>query len=371
MICRHRSGILLLGLALASVGWAGSLADWPKGTSPEEVGHRVAENFLARPYQLFGPQRVIHYVETCTWLGALRFARNTGDEALHARLVARFDPLLGPARVLIPPALNVDYTVFGSVPLELGRETKDPRYLKIGLSLADQQWATPAEPGKLSPEAREAVAEGLSWHTRFWVDDMYMITMLQTQAYRATGERKYIDRAAAEAVVYLDKLQQANGLFYHAPDAPFFWGRGNGWFAAGMSELLTALPDDHPQRARILASYRKMMATLLATQGEEGMWHQLIDDPASGEESSCTGMFTFAFITGVKRGWLDEGLYGPAARRGWLAVVDRINPDGRVREVCSGLNKGTTRQHYIDAVRLVGDLHGQGPIMWCAAALVR
>jgi hypothetical protein len=31
---------------------------------------------------------------------------------------------------------------------------------------------------------------------------------------------------------YLDRLQQTNGLFFHAPDSPFYWSRGNGWVAA-------------------------------------------------------------------------------------------------------------------------------------------
>ena len=62
---------------------------------------------------------------------------------------------------------------------------------------------------------------------------MYMLTILQLQAYRATGDKKYLDRDANEMVAYLDKLQQPNGLFYHAPDVPFFWGRGDGWVAAG------------------------------------------------------------------------------------------------------------------------------------------
>ena len=90
-----------------------------------------------------------------------------------------------------------------------------------------------------------------------------MITAAQAQAYRATGDRKYIDRAAREMVVYLDELQKPNGLFYHAPDVPFFWGRGNGWMAAGMAELLRSLPQDSPQRPRIMEGYKLMMSSLL------------------------------------------------------------------------------------------------------------
>ena len=110
--------------------------------------------------------------------------------------------------------------------------------------------------------------DGLSGETRYWIDDMYMLTILQLEAYRATGDKKYLDRDASEMVAYLDKLQQPNGLFYHAPDVPFFWGRGDGWVAAGMAEMLRDLPADHPQRARIMKGYKLMMASLLAVPGQ-------------------------------------------------------------------------------------------------------
>ena len=96
---------------------------------------------------------------------------------------------------------------------------------------------------------------------------MFMITILQVEAYRATGDHKYIDRAANEMVAYLKKLQQPSGLFYHAPDVPFYWGRGNGWVAAGMTEMLLSLPQDNPNRSQILDGYRKMMAELLKYPG--------------------------------------------------------------------------------------------------------
>ena len=90
---------------------------------------------------------------------------------------------------------------------------------------------------RVVPESYYYYNNGYTWQTRMWIDDMYMISLLQAQAYRAINNRKYIDRAAKEMVLYLDSLQKPNGLFYHAPDAPFFWGRGNGLMAAGMTEL--------------------------------------------------------------------------------------------------------------------------------------
>jgi rhamnogalacturonyl hydrolase YesR len=194
---------------------------------------------------------------------------------------------------------------------------------------------------------------------------------VQAQAYRATGNRIYIDRAAKEMVLYLDRLQQPNGLFHHAPGVPYFWGRGDGWMAAGMSELLRSLPENHPQRPRILDGYRKMMATLLKVQGEVGMWRQLLDKPEAWPETSCTGMFTFAFVTGVKNGWLDAATYGPAARKAWLKLITYLNEQSEVREVCVGTNKKNDYQYYLDRPRAVGDLHGQAPILWSATALLR
>lgn len=69
------------------------------------------------------------------------------------------------------------------------------------------------------------------------------------------------------------------------PTPGFTWGRGNGWMAAGMSEILRAMPVDHPDRPRIMEGYKKMMATLLIHQAEDGMWRQVIDDPEFWKET--------------------------------------------------------------------------------------
>jgi rhamnogalacturonyl hydrolase YesR len=170
---------------------------------------------------------------------------------------------------------------------------------------------------------------------------------------------------------YLDKLQQPNGLFYHAPDVPFYWGRGDGWFAAGMSELLRSLPTDHPKRSRILDGYKKMMRSLVHFQEPDGMWHQLIDHPESFEETSSTGMFTFALITGVKNQWLDEETYGPAARKAWIALAGYVDQDANVTSICVGTGKKNDLEYYLTRPRHTGDMHGQAPVLWAASALLR
>ena len=120
-----------------------------------------------------------------------------------------------------------------------------------------------------------------------------------------------------------------------------------------------------------MKGYKLMMASLLKYQAEDGMWRQLIDDPASWVETSSTGMFTFAFITGVKNGWLDKKTYGAAAHKAWVKLISFINENADISDVCEGTNKKNDRQYYLDRKRNTGDLHGQAPVLWCATALLR
>jgi len=343
---------------------------WPAGKSPDEIGNRIAARFVQSAHPNWGnpgPANEITYPETCTWYGALLFAKVSNNHTLKKALEGRYRVLRETERKLIPKADHVDHTVFGSIPLELYMQTDSQDYFKEGIRYANEQWQVPAN---AKPEYKQWAGKGLSWQTRLWIDDMFMISTIQAQAFRATGDRHYIDRAASEMVYYLDHLQRPNGLFYHAPDVPFFWGRGNGWQAAGMAELLRSLPEDNPNRSRILEGYRKMMTTLLQYQDQSGMWKQLVDDPESWNETSATGMFIYAMTTGVRKGWLEEKTFGPAVRKAWLALSEYINQAGDISHVCEGTNKKNDRQYYLDRKQNTGDMHGQAPLLWSAFAFL-
>ena len=200
--------ILLAGTHSLLAAKHDPFANWPEGKSSREMDKRVAERFAAS-----GHLTTIINPETCAWDGALTFAQLSTDKDLRLRLIGRFDPLLAPeGSKRIPRSRNVDNSVFGAVPLGIYMQTKDTRYLKLGRMIADRQSEMPTQ-------------QGLTRETHFWIDDMFMITAVQIQAYRGTGAAKYLDRAALEMTVYLDKLQQPNGLFSTHPTPPLLGPR--------------------------------------------------------------------------------------------------------------------------------------------------
>ena len=396
----------------------GELSKWftdlPAGTDPATISRRVTDQFLTtRPENYkpagyygnkgYGWNRIVQYSVVSLWMNAIACARLTDDEYRVNRLVRLFDDFLpgGAKHAVCSRPRHVDDAIFGALPLEIyiagGQQAYDNKAggqqayndkgnkacLEMGLMYADTQWCEPCEASFRERESappdvqREYYAKGLSVQTRLWIDDMYMITVLQSQAYRATGDRKYIERAAAEMIFYLDRLQlkdgPAKGLFYHAPDVPFVWGRGDGWMAAGMALLLDNLPKDSPHRARIMDGYKLMMETLLKFQRKDGLWSQLIDrpdDPRNWGESSCTAMFTYAYLVGIRRGWLDGAKYGPAARDAYDALCARMDKWGNVAGTCEGTSKRNDLDYYFKRRRVNGDPHAQAPILWIASTLL-
>ena len=394
------SGVAALSACscLASgTGLKDAFASLPEGTDPATVSRRITDQFLTtRPENYkpagyhgnggYGWDRIVQYSVVSLWVNAIECARLTGDGYRERRLVRLFDDFLpgGRKHALCSRPRHVDDAIFGALPLEVYLSGKDARCLEMGRAYADTQWCEPCEETFREREApapelqREYFAKGLSVQARLWIDDMYMITALQGQAYRATGDRKYIERAAAEMELYLDRLQlregTARGLFHHAPDVPVVWGRGDGWMAAGMAMLLDLLPEDSPHRRRIMDGYLLMMETLLGFQGSDGLWRQVVDmpnDPRNWGETSCTAMFAYAYAVGISRGWLDAKRYGSAARRAYLALCGRMDKYGNVGGVCEGTGKKNDLPYYFARKRVNGDPHAQAPMLWLAAILVR
>ena len=210
---------------------------------------------------------------------------------------------------------------------ELAVRTKDPRYVKLVKVAAD-----------LGFDASGAMLEAMPFHNEM-SDAFFMGCPILTAAGRLTGENKYFDMCLKH-FRYMSKLTlRADGIYRHSPLSEAAWGRGNGFPALGMALSLSDLPESYTGRKEILDAFRAHMTALLPHQDAEGIWHQVIDVPASYAELSATAMIAFAMERGMKRGWLDASRFRRPADRAWEAVKARTSEDGTMVDVCASTGK--------------------------------
>lgn len=116
----------------------------------------------------------------------------------------------------------------------------------------------------------------------------------------------------------------------------FHWGRANGWALLTMCEVLDVLPEDYPQRDKIMSLLRSHIRGLAALQSAEGLWHQLLDRNDSYLETSATAIYVYCMGHAINKGWIDAMAYGPVVQLGWNAITTQINAEGQVENTCVG-----------------------------------
>ncbi|WP_438447848.1 glycoside hydrolase family 88/105 protein [Gorillibacterium sp. sgz5001074] len=214
-----------------------------------------------------------------------------------------------------------------------------------------------------------------------WADDLYMSTPFLVRYAARTRNKAYLDDAAHQFLKFRDylfmpdrKIMSHVYFVRHGKANGIPWGRGNGWTVFSLSELLPALPEEHPARAELLQLFRDQCEGYLALQGKDGLWHNLLTDPGSFEESSCTAMFLYAFARGIRYGWLEEPrLYETAVRRAWEGLCGRaVDATGNLYGVCQGSGYSFSAQYYKNGLSAVtNDTHGVGIVLLAGVELIR
>jgi unsaturated rhamnogalacturonyl hydrolase len=202
-----------------------------------------------------------------------------------------------------------------------------------------------------------------------WCDDLFMSVPFLLRWAKITGNTSYYDEAIKQFRGFRKYLRDPQSKMYRhgwfsntGQQSPVHWGRANGWIAWATAELLQHLPQTHPGYNEVLASFREQMETLVKYQEENGMWHQVLDRPASFEETSCTAMFTMAMAKGIRNGWLNAS-YREHAIRGWQAVQRKIEKDGTVHDICRGTEIGFDEAFYFERKRFDQDPRGLGAVI--------
>lgn len=179
----------------------------------------------------------------------------------------------------------------------------------------------------------------------WWSDGLFMVMPVMTEMHRLTGDATYLRKLREYFDYATDLMYDAPaGLFFR--DAKYvypkhksanggkdFWSRGNGWVFAALPIVIEALPARHPDRAHYMAIYQEMAKALAACQQDEGYWTRSLLDPehAPGRETSGTAFFTFGYLRGLHRGWLDKERFEPVAMKGWKFLAETaLQSDGSV-----------------------------------------
>ena len=259
----------------------------------------------------------ISYIPALAWVHTLRLAELDGDASFRAKVLEDTMLWLSGSRRLFGDRISFAAIAGTMAFSDIARSPGADRDLAAVLA---------AEGVAL---AAEETAPGMPRYASGWSDDLFLGTIAAVRA----GDPEGLAAAVRLVTTTAARLQQPGGLFHHDAGAPTAWGRGNGFGALGLAELLTVLPPDHPDREAVLDIHRRHLAGLRAQQAADGMWHQIVDVPGSYRETSVTAMTLTAMARGIRLGWLDE-TYRPVVDRAWRALLAHVLEDGGLVDVC-------------------------------------
>jgi unsaturated rhamnogalacturonyl hydrolase len=248
-------------------------------------------------------------------------------------------------------------------------------------------------------------SEGGFWHKKIyphqmWLDGLYMGAPFLAEYGKIFREPEAIDDAVRQLVLMEKHARdEKTGLLYHAWDesrkqrwadpktgrSPHFWGRAMGWYAMALVDVLDVIPEDHPQRAEIVAILNRSAAAIVGVQDPAtGVWSQVLDrggQEGNYPEASASCMFTYALLKGVRCGHLNRD-YLNAAKRAYQGILDEfvsIDADGEVNlnRVCAvaGLGGKPYRdgsyKYYVGAPIRANDAKGVGPFILASLEMER
>ena len=282
---------------------------------------------------------------------------------------------------------NIDKINSGKILFTLYEKTGDERYKKAIETLRDQLRDHPR------------VSEGGFWHKKIytnqmWLDGLYMGTPFYAQYVATYGDSANFDDITNQFLLVEKHLKDPKtGLYYHGWDesksvfwadpetglSKNFWGRGIGWLYMAIVDVLDYLPEDHPDRPKLVNMFRELTdAVIQFQQDDSGVWYQVMDMPdreGNYLESTCSSMFAYGMIKGIEMGILDDRYIEPAmkAYNGILTTFIQTDENGNLELTsgCSGAGLGPagntrrdgTFEYYISEPVRSNDGKGVGPFI--------
>ncbi|SNY54369.1 Rhamnogalacturonyl hydrolase YesR [Arsukibacterium tuosuense] len=287
---------------------------------------------------------------------------------------------------------NIDSLNTGNMLLRKYQRDPKPQY-KQALDLLRQQLAE-----------HPRTSEGAFWHKKIyphqlWLDGVYMGMPFLASYSKAFEQGHAFDEVVKEFTISRDKLRDpTTGLYYHAWDeakeqnwadketglASQFWGRGLGWLAMALVDVLEIIPEQETElRQPLLDMAAELAEALVKVQDPaSGTWYQILDKPdAPGNylESSASSMFTYFFAKGVNNGYLDAR-YKETAVKAFKGLVDEfilVHPDDSVSLVNTvqvaglGFGRDGSYDYYMSEPLFRNDAKANGPFIMAGVQIAK
>jgi len=178
-----------------------------------------------------------------------------------------------------------------------------------------------------APRSKDGIVYHLISRAEYWVDSVFMLPPF-------LAEMGKYHEALHQINGYWDKLYlPGKKLMAHRWDeknARFLtgvaWATGNGWSMVGMSKVAELLPGGmESERNMLRGRTLGLIEAAIPYMREDGLFHDILDDPDSYVDCCSSMMFAYAIFKGIADGWLDKKYMAAAekARNAADSCVDR------------------------------------------------
>ena len=186
-----------------------------------------------------------------------------------------------------------------------------------------------------------------------WCDGMYMGPALLAQLInykKATNNVSNDDWSLLTkqfSITWEQLRDSKTGLLYHgmtatptitdwskATDATSyhsgaFWGRANAWYMLALVDVLELMPTSNTNYSTLKGYLEKLAASIASYQNEDGTWYQVLDQKDNAldgnyEESSCSALFTAAYLKALRLKLLESSKYETMAKNAYAALVNKF-----------------------------------------------
>lgn len=275
-----------------------------------------------------------------------QYYRESGDDGIRDYLLAWFDRQL--QRGL--PEQNINTTCPMLTLACLYEETKKEAYLPV---LEDWCRGVMERLPRTEEGGLQHIVSGIRNEGQLWDDTLYMTVLFLAKMGAVLDRQEYIQESIRQFLVHLKYLTDCStGLFYHGWTfserhhfAGALWGRGNSWYTAGLVDYLECLEGNEGVKEVLLSALLRQVEALSGLQAENGLWHTLLDDPASYPETSASSAFAYGILKAVRKGYL-PARYRAVGERALWGVLEQIDEKGIVGGVSYGTPVFSTLQEY-------------------------